>query len=85
MYDKSFADKARTHAPRFQDVFVTSIQALQHTNKGEFYEISIPENLYQEQLQKFSFSLIARLLLNKGAAPIPIHKLKMVIQTKIDL
>lgn len=83
--NKSFEDNARTHAPHFQDIFVTLIQALQPTNKGKFYEISIPENLYQEQLQKFSFSLIARLLLNKGAAPIPIHELKKVIQTKIGL
>lgn len=82
---KTFADKARASASRFQDVFVTSIQALQPVNKGEFYEISIPDNLYQEQLQKFSFSLIARLLLNKGASPIPIHELKKEIQSRIGL
>lgn len=74
--NRSYVAAARVINPKLQDIFVTSIPALQPVNKGEFFEIAIPEDFYQAQLEKFTFSLIARLLLNKCASPLPIHELK---------
>lgn len=74
----SYDNMIGAYPPKFQDVFVRPILAFQPVNKGDSFEIFIPEDFYQEQLRKFNFSLIARLLLNKGAAPLPISGAKKV-------
>ncbi|KAH6826711.1 hypothetical protein C2S53_016916 [Perilla frutescens var. hirtella] len=51
------------------DVFICLRNSIELIRKGDFFSVSIPDELYASQLLKFQFSLIGHLLLSKGDSP----------------
>lgn len=49
---------------------------------GDFFSIAVPSEFYIKQLAKFRFSLIGRILLNKGVAPVSVVHLKPILEER---
>lgn len=75
----SYAASAMGNLLVTKDILVQETSPMHPVRIGGFFSITVSNEFYVKQLGKFRFSLIGRILLNEGIAPVPVAHLKPIL------